>query len=154
MRRVAIILLLGLVGAALAFSALYFASTARHRALLHSPAPELAWLKQEFRLNDQEFQRIEQLHEGYQPRCQELCRRVAEKRSELKQLLAGGETNSDLWAQKLAETSALRLQCQTNMLQHFISVSRQMPPEQGRRYLAWIQERTFLQDAGQMESHH
>jgi len=154
MKRAVIILLLGLAGGALGFCALYFRSTTEHRALLHSPAPELAWLKHEFQLNDAEFQHIADLHQGYKPRCEEMCRRIAEKKSEMRQLLAAGETNTVAWEQKLAEASTLRLQCQTNMLLHFISVSRQMPPEQGRRYLAWIQERTFMDKSGMMENPH
>ena len=154
MKRAAVILVLGLIGAAVAYCALYFRNTSEHRALMHSAAPELAWLKHEFQINDAEFQRITELHQGYKPRCEEMCRRIAEKKSEMRQLLAAGETNSSALEQKLAEASALRLQCQTSMLQHFLSVSRQMPPEQGRRYLAWIQERTFLDKSGMMESHH
>jgi hypothetical protein len=42
------------------------------------------------------------------------------------------------------------------MLQHFYEVSRTMPPEQGRRYLAWVQERTILADSHEemQHSHH
>lgn len=154
MKRASLILVLGALGAALAYCALYFRGTSEHRALLRTPTPELAWLKHEFHLNDAEFQRIAELHEGYKPRCEEMCRRIAGKKSEMRQLLTAGETNTSAWELKLAEASNLRLQCQTNMLQHFMSVSRQMPPEQGRRYLAWIQERTFLDKSGMMESHH
>jgi hypothetical protein len=30
------------------------------------------------------------------------------------------------------------------MLRHFFQVSQTMPPEQGRRYLAWVKEKAFL----------
>jgi hypothetical protein len=30
------------------------------------------------------------------------------------------------------------------MLQHFFEVSQTMPPEEGKRYLAWVEEKTFL----------
>ena len=32
------------------------------------------------------------------------------------------------------------------MLKHFFEVSRTMPPEQGRRYLTWVQEQTCLRE--------
>ena len=55
-----------------------------------------------------------------------------------------GATNlSPEAAQKLAEVAELRAQCQAQMLQHFIDVSRTMPPEQGRRYLAEMQRLTL-----------
>ena len=50
----------------------------------------------------------------------------------------------------IVESSRLRVQCQRNMLEHFYAVSRTMPPEQGRRYFAWVQERTFLSNDGMM----
>ena len=44
----------------------------------------------------------------------------------------------------LAEGSRLRAECQGMMLRHFFQVSQTMPPEQGRRYLAWVKEKAFL----------
>jgi hypothetical protein len=34
------------------------------------------------------------------------------------------------------------------MMQHFYEVSRAMPPDQGKRYLTWVQQETLL--PGQM----
>ena len=45
----------------------------------------------------------------------------------------------------------LRADCQTMMLHHFIQVSQTMPPEQGRRYLAWVKDKAFLSDYGMDE---
>jgi len=45
--------------------------------------------------------------------------------------------------QKLTELGELRAQCQAQMLQHFIAVSRAMPPEEGRRYLAEMERLTL-----------
>ena len=151
--RAAIILILGVAAAVAGYCAVYFCSTSQHRALLDSPAPELAWLKREFRLSDAEFQRITKLHRGYLPRCGEMCARIADKNDEIRQLI--GSTNADVRQieQKLAEAGQLRLQCQSNMLHHFIAVSQAMPPEQGRRYLAWMEERTLI-DTGGMMAHH
>ena len=46
--------------------------------------------------------------------------------------------------QALAEAARLRAECETAMLQHFYEVSRTMPSEQGKRYLAWVQQETLL----------
>jgi hypothetical protein len=153
MRRPLVILILGLVGAVVSYCAIYFSSTSRQRALMEAPAPELAWLQQEFSLSDLEFQRISQLHDGYLPRCAEMCRRIAAKNTEIKQLFASTNIDAAAVEQKLAEAAQLRVQCQTNMLRHFIAVSRQMPPEQGRRYLTWIEERAFGEIGGMMAQH-
>jgi hypothetical protein len=39
------------------------------------------------------------------------------------------------------------------MLQHFYDVSRTMPPEQGKRYLAWVQQQTVASDS-HSQMHH
>ncbi|MBI3878733.1 MAG: hypothetical protein HY301_01540 [Verrucomicrobia bacterium] len=46
--------------------------------------------------------------------------------------------------QAIAAAAKLRGECQRDMLQHFFEVSQTMPAAQGRRYLDWVQRRTFL----------
>jgi hypothetical protein len=144
MKRSALILILGLVLGFCAYCGIYFAGTASRRALLQSDAPELAWLKMEFNLGDTEFARVSQLHEAYKDQCMALCRRIDAKNQELKDLLARTNQFTPEIAALLDEAGQLRVQCQKNMLRHFLEVSRSMPPEQGRRYLAWVREKTFL----------
>lgn len=148
MKRSVAILILGVVLAAAAYCGFYFKTTASQRTMLQSDTPELLWLKQEFNLSDQEFNRISELHESYMPNCAEMCKRIAAKNSELKVLLAQTNVLTSEIDQKLTEASQLRLECQKMMLAHFLEVSRAMPPEQGKRYLAWVQEKTFLPERG------
>ncbi|MBA4149626.1 MAG: hypothetical protein H0X66_16060 [Verrucomicrobia bacterium] len=154
MRRPIIILLSGIVLAVAAFCGFYFSTTAYQRSMLQSDAPELAWLKQEFHLSDSEFQRVSQLHEGYLPHCAEMCSRIAAKNEELETLLKTAETLTPEIEEKLREANDLRFECQRGMLQHFFQVSRAMPPEQGKRYLEWVQQRTLLGHGGMMSESH
>ena len=48
--------------------------------------------------------------------------------------------------QLLADRARMRADCQAEMLKHFFEVSRTMPPQQGKRYLAWVQEQTCLHE--------
>ena len=144
MKRAVAISILGIILAVGAFCGLYFGNTASHRALLQSETPELAWLKHEFNLSDAEFTRISQLHDAYMPDCARMCKRIAAKNAELKALLAQTNVFTPEIEQKLSEASQLRLECQKMMLAHFMEVSRAMPPQQGKRYLAWVQEQTLL----------
>ena len=143
-RSGSIILVVGLALAFLAYFGGYFAGTARHRAMLRSDVPELAWLKEEFNLSEAEFQRITELHEAYLPKCGERCTLIDAKNNELRQLLAQAGTVTPEIERKLAEAAALRLECEKAMLAHFLAVSKAMPPEQGKRYLAWIEQQTFM----------
>jgi hypothetical protein len=153
MKRVPVILLTGLVLAALAYVGGHYAGTARHRAILESDAPELAWLKREFNLSETEFARITELHEAYLPGCAERCKGIDAKNAELRALLGAAGTVTPEVEKKLAEAAALRLECHTEMLKHFIAVSKAMPPEQGKRYLAWIEQQTFMPEHRMAEHH-
>jgi hypothetical protein len=144
MKRSVLVLVLGVALGLGAYCGFYFAGTASHRALLESQTPELAWLKKEFSLGDAEFQRIVRLHDAYKSECAAMCRRIDARNNELKDLLAKTNAVTPEIETKLSEAGQLRVECQKNMLRHFVEVSRTMPPEQGKRYLSWVQEKTFL----------
>lgn len=143
MNRPLVILLGALVlGAAIFAGSFYFSQ--RACANMMRGADDLSWLRIEFHLSDTEMARVRQLHEGYMPQCMEMCAKIAAKKSEVAAALANG-TNVTAEAQKkLAELGELRAQCQAQMLQHFFEVSRAMPPEEGRRYLAEMERITIV----------
>lgn len=153
MRRTWLILIAGLIAACAAYLCSYYAGTAHSHHLEATQAPELAWLKQEFHLSDAEFARIKQMHESYLAGCAERCRRIDEKNTELKRLLAVTNHITPQIQAALAESAQLRAECQKEMLQHFYQVSQTMPPEQGKRYLAWVQDQTILSDT-HSQMHH
>jgi len=120
-------------------------SAARHVcAVSAAQSPDdLAWLRQEFHLTDADIARIRQLHDGYMPECMKMCARIAAKKQEVEAALGTGTNVSAEARTKLVELGELRAQCQAQMLQHFITVSQAMPPEQGRRYLAEMRRVTL-----------
>jgi Spy/CpxP family protein refolding chaperone len=163
MKRPSFIVLLALVVGAAVFAASYQLS---HRLCAGkiTANDDLAWLRQEFQLGEAELARVRALHDGYLPRCAEMCRQIAAKKRDLEQVLARETNVNAAVEQKLSELGALRAQCQTEMLRHFAEVSQAMPPEQGRRYLAEMQritlgtheqiERSMSDSAGQAHGHH
>lgn len=143
MNRSLVILLGALALGAAIFAGSYFASQRATVICCANPADDLSWLRSEFHLSDAEMARIRELHEGYQPKCAEMCAKIAEQKRELETLLGNG-TNITAEAQaKLTEIATLRAQCQAQMLQHFVAVSQTMPPEEGRRYLAEMKRLTL-----------
>ena len=135
MRRSLIIVALAvLAGGAVFFAA--WRTAARVCTACVQPADELGWLRTEFNLSEAQMQAVRKLHEGYLPKCHELCRQIEAKRAELDARLDGSTNITDDARQRIAEIAALRARCQTQMLDHFYEVSRAMPPEQGKRYLA------------------
>jgi hypothetical protein len=148
MKKGVFILVLGLVAAAAAYGCVYFACTSSARNLQQSNRPELAWLKEEFNLDDTEFKRVSELHAAYMPQCREMCRKIDAQNAQLQELLATATNATPEINAALAEAGQLRSECQRMMLRHFFQVSQTMPPEQGRRYLAWVKEKAFLPDYG------
>jgi hypothetical protein len=138
MKRLGLIVGVGLLICVAAYCGAYFFGTAPARRMAQEKYPELAWLKKEFNLSDPEFTRIVGLHDAYQPCCAEMCRRIAAKNAEIREALTKGNEITPELEQKLAEAAAIRAECQKAMLKHFFEVSRSMPPEEGKRYLAWV----------------
>jgi hypothetical protein len=144
MKKVLLILIIGLFAAAAGYCALYFWRSAPDRDLLHAQNPEMAWLKREFKLSNAEYDRVCNLHDSYLPHCAEMCSRIAAKNAEIKDLLSKSGSVTPEVERKLAEAAQIRADCQKLMLQHFYEVSQTMPAPEGKRYLEWIQEKTFL----------
>ena len=162
-RSLIIVLSMLLAGAGLGTGA-YFAARQVCVSRLACAGDDLEWLRREFSLSEPELQRARRLHEGYLPKCGEMCARIAAKQQELQAVLAAGHGVTPEAERKLAEIAALRAQCQTQMLRHFYEVSQTMPAEQGRRYVSEMQrltlgfhdqfERSMSGDAPAHHGHH
>jgi len=139
--------LLSIIVAVLAGTALFGSSYFMGRRVCEMcvtrSTDNLDWLRQEFHLNDADMARVRELHNGYMPKCAEMCAQIAAKKQELDDALAGATNISPIAKQKLTELAVLRSQCQAQMLEHFIRVSQAMPPEQGRRYLSEMERLTI-----------
>lgn len=154
MKKTTLIILLGLVGSIAAFAVCYLAGTASSRELMRQPKPELAWLKQEFNLGNAEYARIVELHQAYLPGCAERCRLIEEQNAKLAQLMVGTTNLTPEVEAVMARRAKMRTDCEAEMLKHFLEVSRTMAPEQGRRYLTWVEQQTFLRGEAMEQQHH
>jgi uncharacterized membrane protein len=141
MNRPLVILLGALVLGAAIFAGSYFVSQSACANMM-SGTDDLSWLRNEFHLSDADMARVRQLHEGYMPQCAEMCAKLAAKKAEVAAALANGTNVTAGVQKKLTELGEIRAQCQAQMLQHFVDVSRAMPPEEGRRYLAEMERIT------------
>ncbi len=143
MKRSPLIVVLALLAGVVVFVASYVLAQRLCAKHIANSTDDLDWLHQEFRLSTAEMTRIRELHAGYLPRCGEMCQQIAVKKRELESALTGATNVTTMAEQKLSELAALRAQCQTQMLRHFVEVSQAMPPEPGQRYLAEMQRLTL-----------
>ncbi len=151
MKRTFIIAILGLGLAILAYSGVYFVGTTTQRSINNDENPELAWLKSEFGLSDEEYARIRKLHYAYLPRCDEMCTLVSEKNELLKKLMLSGEEKAEERELVLKEAVTIRASCQEMMLNHFYLLSREIRPEPRERYLEWVMTKTVTPSHADLE---
>ncbi len=147
------ILLLGWLLGTVGFCGFYYFGTGSCREMMREPQPELAWLKKEFKLSDAEFARISELHAAYLPQCAARCQRIEEQNQKLKQLFSQASSVTPEIQNLLTERAKMRADCEGEMMEHFIAVSKTMPTEQGRRYLDWVEKQTFLRGQAMEERH-
>jgi hypothetical protein len=143
LKRVLVILTLGLTLAAASYTGGFCFAMAPARAELCAPVPELAWLSREFKMDDEQVARIRALHEAYVTESSQRCRQSTSKNAALREQIAKtGEITPEI-EKGMNEIAQLRAECQKAMFRHFMAVSRAMPPEQGRRYLSWVLQQTI-----------
>ncbi len=143
MNRSLIILLGALTLGSALFGSAYALSQRVCRLCDTPPAGSVAWLREEYHLNGNQMARIQKLHEDYMSRCAAMCRMVADKKQAVETALENSTNPGSDAGQKLADLAACRADCQTQVLQYFISVSQIMPPEAGRHYLADMTKNAF-----------
>lgn len=144
MKRASFVMMTGLVAALAGYVGAYLAGTSTQRNIERANRPALAWLQGEYHLTDAQFALACQLHDAYQPKCAEMCRKIAANNARIEALVAATNVVTPEIKQALAESAQLREQCEQMMLAHFYETAQVMPPEQGRRYLAWVQKETLM----------
>jgi len=143
MNRSLVLLLGALALGSAVFAGAYFVSQRACVTTMTRSADDLSWLRDEFHLSDADMARVRQLHEGYMPQCAKMCALIAAKKGEVQAALGNGTNVTVEVQKKLTELGELRAQCQAQMIQHFVTVSQAMPPEEGQRYLAEMKEITL-----------
>ena len=97
--------------------------------------PELAWLRTDLELTDEQFSKVEQLHREYRPVCAELCRRIAESEAAVATLAGAQGGMSDDLAKAIENHGHVIAECKRGMLEHLYQTASLMDQRQARRYL-------------------
>lgn len=135
MRKVSLVLAGALVLGVLVFVGAWQVAARLCESRFADGVDDLAWLQEEFGLNETELARVRELHEAYLPECEAYCREIAARQARLEDLLGQGKLADPEVEPTLLEIGEWRARCQANMLRHFRRVADAMPPEEGARYL-------------------
>ena len=134
MKRLCLIAVTALLAGILAFYFMRSRQLAHHKTMVDS-IPELTWVKSEFKLDDKQFAKVAALHAAYQPKCMEMCHRIASSQDKIRKLASGSRTLSSELDAAVSEHAALQLECQKEMLKHLYQTADMLPPDQAGRYL-------------------
>ena len=93
MKRPALVFLAAGVAAVLAYFLCYHFATRDTRQMMAADSGDgIAWLRQEFSLNDEQTRAVAALQEEYEPHCMEMCARISAVNRRIEQLLPAAST--------------------------------------------------------------
>jgi hypothetical protein len=110
-------------------------SSTGHDSVLLDSMPELAWLRADLKLTDEQFSKVEQLHRDYRPLCAEMCRRISESKAAVAKLASTRGSMSDELIRAIENHGHVIASCKRSMLEHMYNTASVMDEQQARRYL-------------------
>ena len=137
MRKIILILLAIAAAASVAYFTCYHFATRETRQMLKA-ADDSAWLRAEFALNDEQARAIAALQADYEPRCMEMCGRIAQADERLEKLLRESAAMTPGLEAALREASQTQADCRAATFAQAFAISAHMAPEQAVRYRAMI----------------
>ena len=97
--------------------------------------PELNWLRQWLRLDEEQMQKVKNLHLAYLPKCEVLCQRVCLSNEHILALTAQSTSVDTRMRSAMDERAKLAVECQQALLQHVFQTAACLRPDQSRKYL-------------------
>ncbi len=108
--------------------------SAQKEVLLDS-LPELAWLRVDLKLTDDQFAKASALHLAYRPTCVTMCRNITEAQTRLDTLARSARGMTPELEAAIQEAARVHAQCRTKMLEHLYQTAALLDDKQAARYL-------------------
>lgn len=135
MKRGLLILLLALAAGLGAFWVTRSHQPAARQEVLLDAMPELAWLRRELKLSDEQFAKASALHTAYRPQCAAMCRSIADAQSTMESLARTARGMTPELAAAVTEHARVQAECQQKMLAHLYQTAGLLDERQAARYL-------------------
>lgn len=135
MKKGLLILALAIAVGILAFFLSHSQSRTGTDSVLLDSMPELAWLRTDLELTDEQFSKVEKLHRDYRPVCAEMCHRIAESKATVAALASSQGEMRDNLAKAIENHGKVIAECKRGMLEHIYQTASLMAERQARRYL-------------------
>jgi hypothetical protein len=135
MKRGLLFLILALAAGIAAFCIARSHRQAVHSGVLLDSMPELAWLRTELKLSNDQCAKASELHVAYRPVCATMCRHIAEAHEKLEALARGGRGITPELESAIRDHARVHSECQRKMLEHLYQTANLFDDKQAARYL-------------------
>ena len=135
MKKGLLIFVLALLTGITAFYATRVHYHSERKAVLLDSMPELAWLRTELKLSDDQFSEASRLHVAYRPTCEVMCRNIAEAHARLETLARSGHGMSPELTEAIRDHARVHAECQQKMLEHLYQTAALLDDKQAAIYL-------------------
>ncbi|WP_052573331.1 periplasmic heavy metal sensor [Haloferula sp. BvORR071] len=135
MKKPLLVFLFLLLAGAAAFCLTRSVRSTSHKGALLDKMPELAWVRTELGLSDEQLAKVSELHAAYRPKCEAMCQRILEAHQKLDHLAAKDQGITDELKAAIREHADIHAECQEAMLKHLYETAGQMDSRQAAKYL-------------------
>lgn len=135
MKKGLLFLVLALAAGVAAFFVTRSHQQAVHKEVLLDSLPELAWLRVDLKLTDDQFAKASELHLAYRPTCVTMCRNIADAQTRLEALARDARRMTPELEAAIQESARVHAQCRANMLEHLYQTADLLDDKQAARYL-------------------
>ena len=138
MKKGMLLLLVAMVAGIAAFCVMRWhkgAVHSHHSGVALDAMPELAWLRTELQLSDEQFAKVKELHIAYRPKCVEMCRRISEAHEKIESFAEAHRVITPDYKAALKEHADIHVECQEQMLRHLYETAAMLNGDQAKRYL-------------------
>ena len=138
MKRGLLIILLALAAGGVAFWVTRTHQQANRQLVLLDTMPELAWLKGDLKLSDEQFGKAIALHTAYRPQCAVMCRNIADARAKMESLARNSRGMTPELTAAIGDHARVQAECRQKMLDHLYQTAALMDEKQAALYLAKV----------------
>lgn len=135
MKRGILVLAIALVAGVAAFCLIRSQIVGKPQSVLLDSMPELAWVKSELKLSDEQFAKVSALHAVYRPKCLEMCGKIAAAHEKVEDLIGENPAVTPELESAIHEHAAIHADCQQAMLVHIFQTAAVLDREQAALYL-------------------
>lgn len=154
MKKGLLIFVLALVTGIAAFYVTRVHCHSERKGVLLDSMPELAWLRLELKLSDDQFSKATKLHVAYRPTCEMMCRNIAEAHTKLETLARSGHCMSPELTEAIRDHARVHAECQQKMLEHLYQTAALFDDKQAARYLETMVPQALDSTAEAAETNH